>query len=138
MTISSRRSQLIWFPVVGWVLLAWAPAAQAQMTVGTTSTTPSTTSSSTSPSATPSASANPPSYSTTIVGAPFGTSVPVSAPDPTVSGGVARTDDQELGVKVGGFYLYPQIEMNAGYDSNAFAQSASLGTTGSPYTTVAP
>ena len=40
---------------------------------------------------------------------------------------------------MGAFYLYPQIEMNAGYDSNVFAQNSSLGTvTGSPYTTVAP
>jgi hypothetical protein len=64
--------------------------------------------------------------------------VPVTTPNPTVTGGVARTDDQELGVKVGGFYLYPQIEMNAGYDSNVFAQNASLGTTGSPYVTIGP
>jgi len=51
---------------------------------------------------------------------------------------VARTDDQELGVRVGAFYLFPQIELNAGYDSNVYAQSSSLGTTGSLYTTVAP
>jgi hypothetical protein len=64
--------------------------------------------------------------------------VPVSTPDPTVSGGVSRTDDQELGITVGGFYLYPSIELNVGYDSNVFAQSASLGTTGSLYTTIGP
>jgi hypothetical protein len=140
MTISSRRSQLIWYPVVGWVLLACVPPAQAQMTVGTTTpTTSSTTSSSTTTSTTPSSSAaSLPSYSTTIVGAPFGTTVPVATPEPTVSGGVPRTDNQELGVAMGGFYLYPQIEMNGGYDSNVFAQSSSLGTTGSLYTTVSP
>jgi hypothetical protein len=64
--------------------------------------------------------------------------VPVTAPEPSVSGGVTRSDDQELGVTVGGFYLFPQIEVNGGYDSNVFAQNASLGTTGSLYTTVAP
>lgn len=143
MTISSRRSQLIWSPVVGWVLLACVPPAQAQMTVGTTptmsSTTPSTTSSSTSPSTPPSsAAASLPSYATTIVGAPFGTTVAATTPEPTITGGVPRSDDQELGVKMGAFYLYPQIEMNGGYDSNVFAQSSSLGTTGSLYTTVSP
>jgi hypothetical protein len=64
--------------------------------------------------------------------------VPVTTPEPTISGGAPRSDDQELGVKMGAFYLYPQIEMNGGYDSNVFAQSSSLGTTGSLYTTVAP
>ena len=33
MTINTRRSQLIWSPVVGWVLLSCVPTAQAQMTV---------------------------------------------------------------------------------------------------------
>jgi len=136
MTINTRRSQLIWSPVVGWVLLSCVPTAQAQMTVDTSTTAPSTTSSSvTLPSI---ASQTPPSYSNTIIGAPFGSSIPVTAPEPTVSGGVPRNDDQELGVTVGGFYLYPQIELNAGYDSNAFAQNASAGTTPSPYTTILP
>ena len=125
MTISSRRSQLIWCPVVGWVLLSCVPAAHAQMTVGTTSAVDDALPRrSRGP---PTSRPSPPSYSSTIVGAPFGTTVPVTAPDPTVTGGVARTDDQELGVRLGGFYLYPQIEMNGGYDSNVFAQSASLG-----------
>ena len=44
-------------------------------------------------------------------------------PEPTIAGGVPRSEDQELGVKVGSFYLYPQIELNAGYDSNVFAQN---------------
>jgi hypothetical protein len=136
MTISSRRSQLIWCPVVGWVLLSCAPVAHAQMTVGTTS--PSMTSSSATQPGPPTTPTSPPSYSSTIVGAPFGTSVPVTTSEPTVTGGVARSDDQELGVKVGGFYLFPQIELNGGYDSNVFAQNSSLGTTGSLYTTIAP
>src|ERR1700704_2345578 len=125
MTISSRRSQLIWCPVVGWVLLSCVPVAHAQMTVGTTS--PSTTSSPATQPGPPTTPSGPPSYSSTIVGAPFGTSVPVLAPEPTVTGGIARTDDQELGVKIGGFYLYPQIALNEGYDSNVFAQNASQG-----------
>jgi hypothetical protein len=135
MTISSRCSQLIWCPVIGWVLLSGAPA-QAQMTPGTTSTT---TVSTTQPPAT--SAVSPPSYSSTIVGAPFGTSVPVVTPEPTVSGavgGVARTDDQELGIALGSFYFTPQIEMNAGYDTNVFAQSAALGMVGSPYLTIGP
>jgi hypothetical protein len=64
--------------------------------------------------------------------------VAATTPEPTITGGVPRSDDQELGVKMGAFYLYPQIEMNGGYDSNVFAQSSSLGTTGSLYTTVSP
>ncbi len=136
MTISSRCSQLIWSPVVGWVLLSCVSVAHAQMTVGTTS--PSATGSPATQPGPPTTPTSPPSYSSTIIGAPFGTSVPVTTPEPTVTGGVARSDDQELGVKFGGFYIYPQIEMNAGYDSNVFAQSASLGTTGSPYVTIGP
>src|SRR5262249_36103149 len=124
-------------------LLACVPPAQAQMTVGTygttpTSTTPSTTSTSTSSTPPSSAAASLPSYATTIVGAPFGTTVPVTTPEPTITGGIPRSDDQELGVRMGSFYLYPQIEMNGGYDTNVFAQSSSLGATGSLYTTVSP
>jgi hypothetical protein len=136
MTISSRYSQLIWCPVVGWVLLSCVPSAHAQMTVGTT--LPSTTSSPATQPGPPTTPTSPPSYSSTIVGAPFGTTIPVTTPVPTVTGGVARTDDQELGVALGSFYLYPQIELNGGYDTNVFAQNATLGTTASPYTTVAP
>ena len=142
MTISSRYSQLIWCPVVGWVLLSGVPAAQAQMTIGTTPTTTSTSAPSSTVSTTSSAAPNsslvPPSYSSTIVGAPFGTTVPVTTADPTVTGGITRSDDHELGIALGSFYLIPQIEMNTGYDTNVFAQSASLGTVGSPYLTIAP
>ncbi len=139
MTISSRRSQLIWCPVVGWVLLACATSAQAQTATGTTSTTPSTTSSSTVPTPPPQTYIlNPPSYSSTIVGAPFGTTVPIYSPELSVTGGIPRSDDRELGIALGSFYLTPQIEMNAGYDSNVFAQSAALGTVGSPFLAITP
>ncbi len=53
-------------------------------------------------------------------------------------GGTPRSDGQETGIAVGSFYLTPQIEMNTGYDTNVFAQSAALGTVGSPYLTVGP
>src|SRR5262245_15543468 len=102
MTISSRRSLLIWYPVVGWVLLSCVPSAQAQMTVGTTPAAPSTT---TSTTAVPSSASTLPSYTSTIVGAPFGTTIPLTTPEPTVTGGVPRLDNQELGVRVGSFYL---------------------------------
>jgi hypothetical protein len=86
----------------------------------------------------PSILLNPPSYASTIVGAPFGTTVPVYTPELTVTGGIPRSDNRELGVALGSFYLTPQIEMNAGYDSNVFAQSAALGTIGSPFLAVTP
>jgi len=77
-----------------------------------------------------------PSYSTTIVNAPFGTSNPVEQP---IGGtGPVTGGSEELGISVGTFRLSPQIETNVGFDSNVFAQSASLGTVGSAYTTIAP
>lgn len=77
-----------------------------------------------------------PSYSTTIVNAPFGASIPVEQP---IGGtGPVTGGSEELGISVGTFRLYPQIETNVGFDSNVFAQSASLGTVGSVYTTIAP
>lgn len=75
-----------------------------------------------------------PSYVTTIVNAPSGVSIPVeSAIGSGVSGG-----SSELGISLGSFRLYPQLEVNVGADSNVFAQSASLGTVGSFYTTISP
>lgn len=77
-----------------------------------------------------------PSYSTTIVNAPFGTSIPVISSIGGVGGGAPT--DSELGIRAGSFLIYPQLEVNAGADSNVFAQSSYLGTVGSPYITVAP
>jgi hypothetical protein len=77
-----------------------------------------------------------PSYSTTIINAPAGTSIPVS---PSISsGGGGSPGNDELGITLGAFRLYPQIELNVGADSNVFAQNASQGTTASLYTTIAP
>jgi hypothetical protein len=76
-----------------------------------------------------------PSYSTTIVNAPAGTSIPVT---PSVGGGGGSPGGDELGITLGSFRLYPQIEMNVGADSNVFAQNTSQGTTASLYTTIAP
>lgn len=76
-----------------------------------------------------------PSYATTIVNAPFGVSIPV---EPAIGGGGAGPAGSELGISIGSFRLFSQIEVNLGADSNVFAQSASLGTVGSLYTTIAP
>ncbi|MBS0219597.1 MAG: outer membrane beta-barrel protein [Proteobacteria bacterium] len=75
-----------------------------------------------------------PSYVTTIVNAPFGASSPV---EPAIGSGVSA-GSSELGISLGSFRLYPQLEVNTGADSNVFAQSASLGTVGSFYTTISP
>jgi len=73
-----------------------------------------------------------PSSGSTIVGSPFGagTAVPVEISTTNTS--------PELGISTGSFTLYPQIELNAGYDDNVFAQSAAYGTVGSFYSTVSP
>ena len=76
-----------------------------------------------------------PSYGTTIVNAPFGASIPVA---PSIGGGGESPAGDELGISVGSFRVFPQIEVNAGADNNVFAQSPSLGTVGSFYTTIAP
>jgi hypothetical protein len=85
-----------------------------------------------------------PSAGTTIVNSPFGTSVPyyggiVSVGDYSAgSGGGGGPASDAIGISLGAFTLVPQIEVNVGVDNNVFAQSASLGTTSSPYTTVTP
>lgn len=78
-----------------------------------------------------------PSYGTTIVNAPFGTSVPAGVL-PSVGGAGGGAEGDELGITLGSFRLYPALEMNIGADSNVFAQNASQGTVGSLYTTIAP
>ncbi len=84
-----------------------------------------------------------PSSGTTIIDAPFGTSVPVIVT--AAQGGGNRGED--LGITLGSFTLYPAIDVNVGYDTNVFTtssnQSASSGTAAqplvaTPYTTVAP
>ncbi|MBS0526610.1 MAG: outer membrane beta-barrel protein [Proteobacteria bacterium] len=85
----------------------------------------------------------PPSAGTTIVDAPFGSSVPyyggITSPiaaTRTAGGGSAPGD--AVGITLGAFTLIPQLELNVGVDNNVFAQSASLGTSGSLYSTVTP
>lgn len=94
-----------------------------------------------------------PSATTTILGAPFGSSsfvaspaaigggVPVAGVTSSIGagGGGAGASGRELGISVGSFTLYPAIEINAGVDSNVFAQNPALGTMiGSFYTSATP
>jgi hypothetical protein len=83
-----------------------------------------------------------PSTGTTIVNAPFGSSVPYYGGITTlgsgaVAGGGSAPGDA-TGITVGSFTLVPQLELNVGVDNNVFAQAASAGTTGSLYSTVTP
>jgi hypothetical protein len=91
-----------------------------------------------------------PSTSSTIIDAPFGTSVPIFLSAAQGSGGAGR----ELGISLGSFILYPAIDVNVGYDNNVFTTNSNTtsstgtgtGTGGSAtqpligtlYTTVAP
>jgi hypothetical protein len=84
----------------------------------------------------------PPSAGTTIVNAPFGSSVPyyggiTGIGSATVAGGGSAPGDA-FGIPVGSFILVPQLEINVGVDNNVFAQSGSLGPSGSLYSTVTP
>ncbi len=109
MIISANRSQLIWSPLVGWVLLTCAGSlAHAQIE-----------------SASPGAELL--YEQTPAVDVPA--DVPVSSAAPGLGTG-------EVGIAVGAFTLYPSIEVQAGYDSNVYATSAP--TVGSPYTLIKP
>ena len=85
----------------------------------------------------------PPSAGTTIVDAPFGSSVPYyggitsGIRGGTTTGGGEGPGDA-TGITLGAFTLIPQLELNVGVDNNVFAQAASQGTTGSLYSTVTP
>jgi hypothetical protein len=122
MTIRATRSQLIWSPVLGWVLLSCAvSAAQAQLSVTT-----------------PIGSFGEP---VSAPGVPAYLPANPVAPLPSEAG-IPTVDSNEVGIAVGAYTLYPMIEINAGYDSNVFAQSpataAPNGLTASLYTTIAP
>jgi hypothetical protein len=84
----------------------------------------------------------PPSAGTTIVDAPFGSSVPYYGGITSAIGGLAAgagsAPGDATGITLGAFTLTPQIELNIGVDNNVFAQAASLGPTGSLYSTVTP
>ena len=85
-----------------------------------------------------------PSASTTIVNAPFGTSVPYYGGivglggDLMIYGGSGGPRSDAIGISVGAFTLIPQIEINVGSDNNVFAQSAASGPVSSAYATVTP
>lgn len=109
MAIRAHRSQLIWSPVVGWVLLTCVGSvAHAQME-----------------SASPAAEIL--FEQTPAVDIPA--DVPVSSAAPGIG-------TSEVGIAVGAFTLYPSIEVQAGYDSNVYATAAP--TVGSPYTLIKP
>jgi hypothetical protein len=86
----------------------------------------------------------PPSAGTTIVDSPFGSSVPYYGGITTFGGNGATTagggsaPGDAVGITIGAFTLVPQLELNVGFDNNVFAQAASLGPSGSLYTTVTP
>lgn len=110
MTIGASRAQLIWSPVLGWVLLSCAlTAAQAQVE------TPS------------------PARQTLDQQTPQ-----VDIPDASASGGggSAVSTGDETGISVGAFTLFPVLELDSGYDTNVFAQSASP--TGSAFAVIRP
>jgi len=110
------------------------PGGSSTGTTGSSSATSSSSTGTTPASTTPPPTAVEllPSTSTTIVGSPFGAGTGAPAEIST-----ARTSS-ELGIAVGEFMLFPQIEINGGYDDNVFAQAPSQGPVGSFYTTVAP
>ncbi|MBL6652278.1 MAG: outer membrane beta-barrel protein [Reyranella sp.] len=110
MTIRASRVQLIWSPLVGWVLLSCAMSvAQAQVE------TPS------------------PAKQTLDQQTPQ-----VDLPDVTTSTPAAgqRADGNELGTSIGAFTLYSQLDINVGYDDNVFATAAP--TTPSPFVLARP
>jgi hypothetical protein len=85
----------------------------------------------------------PPSAGTTIVNAPFGSSVPYFGGITSGFGGGTTASSgsspgDATGITLGAFTLIPQLELNIGVDNNVFAQAASLGTTNSLYSTVTP
>jgi len=112
------------------------PVITPQTNAAATITGPSITTLFTAPAANEVTTA--PSYGTTIVNAPFGASIPTNDFLIGRGGGGSGPGDDELGITIGSFRLYPQIEVNAGADSNVFAQNASQGTVSSLYTTIAP
>ena len=109
MTIRATRAQLVWSPLLGWVLLSCAVTAaygQAE--------TPS------------------PARQTLDQQTPQ-----VDIPDPAASGGGASVErGNELGTSLGAFTLYPAMDISAGYDDNVFATAAP--TTGSAFFLVRP
>lgn len=116
MTISASRTQLVWSPLLGWILLSCAAGvAHAQ-----------------DPTASPATQTL--QEQTPQVDVP---SLPGSSlPDSSTTGGGAVATSGELGISLGAFTLYPVLEIQAGYDTNVYATSAP--TVGSMYTLIKP
>jgi hypothetical protein len=109
MTIRANRSQLVWSPALGWALMSCAiSAAFAQVE--------------TQSPATQTIDEQTPQVDIPVA--------PGVSPDP----GVPTAG--ELGISLGGFTLFPTLEVQAGYDSNVFATSSP--TRGSAFMFVRP
>ena len=93
MTIRATRTQFVWTPILGWVLLSCAATA-AHAQVETIS----------------------PAKQTLDQQTPQ-----VDLPDASSSTGGAVERGSELGVSVGAFTLFPQLDLSLGYDDNVFA-----------------
>ncbi|CAN5828928.1 hypothetical protein BH11PSE3_BH11PSE3_18490 [soil metagenome] len=107
--ISANRTRFLGFPVVGWMLLSCVPA-YAQLE-------------------TPSPARQTLDQQIPVVDVPDGAASPMSSIGPGVSG-------DELGISVGAFTLFPSMELDAGYDTNVFAQATS--TVASPFALARP
>lgn len=108
MTISANRSQLIWSPIVGWVLTCAVSMAHAQV------------------------ESSSPAGQLLFEQTPA-VDIPTDVPLPSLGLGPTR---DEVGIAIGAFTLYPTLEVQAGYDSNVYATSAP--SVGSPYTLIRP
>ena len=95
MTIRATRTQFVWTPILGWVLLSCAAtAAHAQVETPT------------------------PARQTLDQQTPQ-----VDLPDASASTGGSVERGSELGISVGAFTLFPTLDLNLGYDDNVFATS---------------
>jgi hypothetical protein len=108
MTIRATRTQFVWTPILGWVLLSCAATA-AHAQVETLS----------------------PAKQTLDQQTPQ-----LDLPDATSSGGGVAERGNELGISVGAFTLFPQLDLNLGYDDNVFATTTA--TTASAVAVVRP
>lgn len=108
--IKTARSRLAWSPVLGWVLLSWAATgAHAQIV-------------------TDAPAIQMIDLQTPIVDL-------LNLPGSPV-GALGQRSPSELGISLGAFTLYPQLDLLAGFDDNVFATPAP--TTASPFAVVRP
>ena len=108
--IRTARSRFAWSPVLGWVLLSWAATgAQAQIVT------------------------DAPAIQTIDLQTPI---VDLLNLPGSPVGALGQRSPSELGISLGAFTLYPQIDLLAGFDDNVFATPAP--TTASPFAVVRP